>query len=208
MGSSLVLGSASPRRRELLGRLDIDFVVKATELDEAAALVPGDLAGSARAIAEAKYHAVVDEHGLAPTERLLTADTLVGVSGVLLAKPADRSDARWMLGTMAGRRLEIVTAVCFGIGGQPPVVVDLITEVQLRPMTGAEIEAYVAGGEGDDKAGAIGLQGDGAAFVERVDGCWSNVAGLPLCVVDSLLGDTEVECSVDRCGSWRDHKTD
>jgi septum formation protein len=118
---------------------------------------------------------------------LLTADTLVACDGSILGKPASRDHLVSMLGHMSGRPLVIATAVCVGDRGAAPAVGLVTTTVELRTLTAADIESYVATGAGMDKAGGLALQSEASLFIQLVRGCWSNVVGLPLCAASQLL---------------------
>ena len=118
----------------------------------------------------------------APDEIVLAADTTVVAHGELLAKPADAADARRMLLMLSGRRHEVLTGICLRRGEH--VVTDhASTAVWFAPLTPHEIEVYIASGEHMDKAGAYAIQGLASKFVERIDGCYFNVMGLPVALV-------------------------
>jgi len=126
--------------------------------------------------------------GLGAGHVVLGSDTVVSVDGELLGKPTDRADANRMISRLHGRTHEVTTgvAVVDGTGTRAAVA---MTTVTFRVMSTQEIEAYVASGEGDDKAGAYGIQGLAGRFVERIDGSYHNVVGLPLTLVELLLSD-------------------
>src|SRR5688572_661720 len=171
----LVLASASPRRRELLERLGVDFDVVAAEVDEAPLLGERPRA-YVRRVAAAKAAAISADGDVV----VLAADTTVDVDGRILAKPVDDDDARAMLRSMSGRthRVHTGVAMCRGEGPAREAVTDVVTTyVTMVPMTPALVEWYVATGEPHDKAGAYAIQGAGAVLVERVRGSVSNVVG-------------------------------
>lgn len=193
----LVLGSGSPRRQALLRRLGVPFDVRVADVDERA-LWTGDVVDSARRSASAKHRALLGT--CAPGECLLTADTLVAVGGEVLGKPTDRDDARQMLRTCSARPLQIVTALCFGALGAPPLEHAVETTVHLAELSDGWIEDYLRTGVALDKAGALELQGAASGFVERLEGCWSNVVGLPICAVAELVDlDPRGSHRVERC---------
>jgi len=173
----LVLASQSPRRADILRQAGIPFIVRAAPVDET------PLAGEkpdayVRRLAEEKALAVE----AAPAETVLGADTTVVIDGQMLAKPADAADARRMLAMLSGRCHEVLTGICLRRGAQ--VIRDCATtRVWFAVMTDREIEAYVASGEPADKAGAYAIQGLAAKFVQRIDGCYFNVMGLPVSLV-------------------------
>ena len=185
----LILASASPRRRELLGRLGLPFEVQPSGIEEV--LLPGVPAPAlATALARAKVRDVADRlraAGEIPA-LVLGADTLVVLDGRPLGKPASRDQARAMLRAVRGRSHEVVTAVVLleAPGGREAT--DAVTSrVLMRPYADIEIDAYVATGEPDDKAGAYAVQGAGGHLVTRVEGCYTNVVGLPLGTTARLL---------------------
>jgi len=186
----LILASASPRRRELLARLDVPFEVRPSGIDER--LVPGVPASAqALSLARAKARDVGERLravGEAPA-LVLGADTLVVLDERPLGKPASRDEARAMLCALRGRGHEVVTAVVLRLevskGREAAAAVT--SQVFMRDYTDGEIEAYVATGEPDDKAGGYAVQGQGAHLVARVEGCYTNVVGLPLRTTARLL---------------------
>jgi len=173
----LVLASQSPRRAEILRNAGIPFTIRSVEIDESPveAERPGPYV---RRLAEAKARAV---HA-ASDEIVLAADTTVAAAGELLGKPADSADARRMLALLSGRRHEVLTGVCLRQGER--ILCDhAATAVWFAPLSSAEIEDYVASGEPMDKAGAYAIQGLASKFVERIEGCYFNVMGLPVSLV-------------------------
>jgi len=187
----LVLASSSPRRREILASLGLRFTVRASNVDES--LLPGESAfDAAERLARAK--AVAAAAG-APEVLVVAADTLVVLEGVALGKPRDRADARRMLGALAGRAHDVVTGVACSLGGRI-VSGRETTRVVFAAMSDAEIAAYAATGEPDDKAGAYAVQGIGGLFVERVEGSPSNVVGLPVRLFYSLASRLGVNLAV------------
>ncbi len=178
----LVLASASPRRRALLGALGLGFTVAPADLDEdriGAGLPPRD---AALAVASAKAAAIPGARRV-----VLAADTMVVVDGRVLGKPASAADAREMLSTLRDRAHEVVTAVVVRANGEGGEAVRCST-VRMRAYRDEEIAAYVATGSGLDKAGAYGIQDDRFRPVEEIEGCWCNVMGLPLWTAVRLLG--------------------
>jgi septum formation protein len=138
----------------------------------------------ARAVAEAKARAVAPER---PHAVVLAADTIVVLDGEVLGKPAGVVEAARMLGRLAGREHVVHTGIAVVAPGGVLASGVESTAVGIRPLTGAEIDAYVATGEPLDKAGAYGIQGLGAALVEEVRGCYFNVMGLPLARLLAVL---------------------
>jgi septum formation protein len=185
----LILASASPRRRELLERLGVPFMVWPSGVEEP--LAPEVPASAlAATLARAKAGRVADQVRAAggPPAVVLGADTLVVVDGRPLGKPVSRDDARRMLRTLRGRGHEVVTGVALLGTADGREAVEVVTSpVVMRAYGEPEIEAYVATGEADDKAGAYAVQGVGGQLVARVEGCYTNVVGLPLGTTARLL---------------------
>lgn len=204
----LLLGSASPRRHDLLARLGVSFEVRVVGVDEAG-LVDGDVVASVERTSAAKFGAFALSDPALHGRRLLTADTLVAGDGAVLGKPASPSDAEATLNRLSGQELTIASSVCVGIVGERPASRTVTTVVHLRTLTPAEIQAYVETGAAGDKAGGLELQGRAGSFIDAVDGCWSNVVGLPLCATADLLdapsrdgsADLWSPCSGRRCGA-------
>ena len=194
---TLVLASASPRRRQLLGALGVPFEVRAAEVPEP--LVEGEPAAvQAERLALAKARAVAAAwREAAPPQRprgapapavALGADTIVVLDGVPLGKPETVEAARRMLRALRGRLHEVVTGVAAVLTEDLRSDADYAsTAVHMRPYTDAEIESYIAGGDPFDKAGAYAIQHPGFRPVERIEGCYCNVMGLPLWTVRQLL---------------------
>ncbi|MES1207383.1 MAG: Maf family protein [Pseudomonadota bacterium] len=179
--TDVILASASPRRRELLERVGLTLEVLPAGIDES--VRPGEAAGDyARRIAGAKCDAVADGAASARGLPVLAADTTVVVDGAILGKPADDADGHAMLARLAGRRHEVVTAYAIRFGARR-VDRAVTTVVAVRALQPAEIAAYVASGEGRDKAGGYAVQGIAAAFVTELRGSLTNVIGLPLAEV-------------------------
>ena len=173
----LVLASQSPRRREILRLAGIPFTVRVGDVDES--VLDGESpADYVQRLAAAKACAV--EAG--PGETVLGADTTVVIDGEILAKPADADDARRMLARLSGRRHEVLTGVCLR-RGVTATCEFVTTGVVFATLTAAEIDEYVASGEPMDKAGAYAIQGLASKFVERIEGDYFNVMGLPVALV-------------------------
>jgi septum formation protein len=190
----LVLGSASPRRRQLLRELGLSFRVQVADVDESLLGWEAPEAYLARVV-RLKQRAVVALAGEATA--VLVADTVVVLDGDILGKPADVAEARALVARLQGRTHTVLTR--YAIGVAPALDVEAVartvqTEVTMRAATPAEIARYAATGEGLDKAGAYAAQGIGAFLIQSIQGSYANVVGLPVCelVVDlaalGLLG--------------------
>lgn len=179
----LILASQSPRRRELLERLGLSFSVRAADIDEtmdAARSAFDEVARLSREKAAAiAAHARADDV-------IVAADTVVVLDGRILGKPRDTAHAVEMLTALSGRSHQVMTGLTVRRGGA--VQTDtVVTDVHVRPLSQAEIFAYAATSEPLDKAGAYGIQGLAAVFVDRLDGDYYNVMGLPLCRLCAML---------------------
>ncbi len=181
---TFVLASASPRRQELLAAAGYTFTVRTADVDETPRSGEAPDAYVAR-LAEAKARAVLATQ---PGAVVLGADTTVVVDGDILAKPEDAVDAARMVGRLQGRAHEVLTGVALVAAGWSRVAV-AATTVWFAPMSAAEIDAYVASGEPMDKAGAYGIQGRAARYVTRIEGSYSNVVGLPVALVHTMLAE-------------------
>jgi len=180
----LVLASSSPRRRNILEGLDLEFEIDfpGTEENIGPGETPEDLVIRLAALKAAD---VARRH---PEGTVLGADTIVIIDGVILGKPSDPADAVRMLRTISGRWHEVLTGLAVVRCSDGETVRGLErTRVLVRELTGSEIDGYVAGGEPLDKAGSYGIQECGAALVSRVDGCFYNVVGLPVVRLSLLL---------------------
>ena len=170
----LVLASRSPRRAELLRSAGIEFTIRTADIDETPRTgeLPGDYV---LRLAEEKAQAVRG----ADDEIILAADTTVVLGDEILGKPEDALDAARMLRALAGQRHDVITGICLKRGKE--VVRDMATTaVWFSPLSQSEIDDYVGSGEPMDKAGAYAIQGLASRFVERIDGSYSNVVGLPV----------------------------
>jgi septum formation protein len=181
----LILASASPRRAEILRSLGIPFVALPVDVPEE--MLPGETAEQAATrLAAAKAASATGRH---PRDWVLAADTLVFLDGAILGKPRDDREARKMLRRLAGREHRVVTAVHLKRDGQPGRGLSEVSRVRFAPMAEEEIDWYVSTGEPGDKAGAYGVQGLGARFIEEIHGSFTNVMGLPARAVYRLLRD-------------------
>jgi septum formation protein len=177
----LVLASRSPRRAELLTAAGIEFTVRSADIDETPRAGEDPMDYVLR-LAEEKAWAVPCHAG----ETVLAADTTVVLGREILGKPVDRPDAARMLGALSGRGHEVITGVCLR-SHRRTVREASVTAVWFAAMTAAEIEDYVASAEPMDKAGAYGIQGIASRYIERIEGAYTNVVGLPVAMVYRLL---------------------
>jgi septum formation protein len=181
----LILASASPRRAEILTSLGIPFRILPADIPEDP--LPGETAEAAAARLAAEKAARIASSQ--PEAWVLAADTLVFLDGVTLGKPLDDAEAERMLRRLAGREHRVVTALHLKRGDAPGTGLAEVSRVRFAPMDESEIRWYVATGEPRDKAGAYGVQGLGARFIEEIHGSFTNVMGLPARAVYLLLRD-------------------
>lgn len=173
---SLILASASPRRRELLSLITNHFTVIPAQGEETAdtTLPPHILV---QQLAGQKAAEVAASH---PADVIIGADTLVFCSTEIMGKPADQTDAKRMLTLLSGKTHTVITAVAIAQNGAVTNVFAEETKVEFFPLTDEEIAAYIATGEPMDKAGAYGIQDKGALLVKGIAGDYYNVMGLPV----------------------------
>jgi len=181
---AFILASDSPRRRELLHQLGFSFSVIPSSLEETnqSGMEPK---GHVTYYAQEKAKEVAQRY---PQQWVLAADTIVVVDGEIMGKPATENEAKAMLSRLSGRSHLVITAVCLvhaQCGVEESQAVQ--TKVFMRKLSGTDVEGYVATGEPMDKAGAYGIQGIGGCLVQRIEGSYSNVVGLPLCETVELL---------------------
>jgi len=216
--TGIVLASASPRRRELLGLLGISFRVIVADVDEQPE--PGERAEALAArLAASKAQHVAAQLGSERTGQndswavgggteasgpslVLAADTIVVLDGAILNKPRDELEARAMLGRLRGRAHRVLTGVALATQAGPVWSSLIETMVWMRPYGSDEVERYVASGRPLDKAGAYGIQDADFRPVERIDGCYTNVVGLPLCEVQRALSGNPAAEIVCQCERW------
>ena len=181
---TLILASASPRRRELLAALDLSFSVMPAHIDERAHAAEPPAAYVVR-LAREKAEQLAEQF---PAAWALGADTVVVLDESILGKPADAAEARAMLRRLSGRQHTVMTGVAVVRCDRSIAQCDVVsTRVRFHALQDADIEAYIATGEPFDKAGAYAVQGIGGQFVAALEGCYNNVVGLPLQRTMALL---------------------
>jgi septum formation protein len=183
-----VLASQSPRRREILTNAGIPFVVRAPKILEQ--LQDGEGPEQyVRRLSQEKALAVERRHD----DLVLSADTVVVVNGEIFEKPRDAVDAARMLGLLSGHEHQVLTGICL-YGAASALVDTATTVVRFVDLTELEIASYVASGEPMDKAGAYAIQGLASRFIDRIQGCYFNVVGLPISLVYRHLKEAGFEC--------------
>jgi septum formation protein len=185
----LLLGSQSPRRREILAGLGIPFVVRAATIDER--VQPAEkLEDYLERVVRAKLMAAAEQMQSLGAAGAIAADTVVVLGSDILGKPNDAGDAVRLLELLSGREHRVLTRfaiLCAADATRIAAARTVESKVTMRAAVRDELERYAATGEGLDKAGGYALQGCGAFLVERIDGSPSNVIGLPACEVVSEL---------------------
>jgi septum formation protein len=173
----LVLASNSPRRKEILTAAGIPYIVRAPDIVEERRPDERPL-DYVRRLAEEKAFAIP----IAPGEIVLAGDTVVVIEEHILEKPRDQADALRMLRLLSGHEHQVVTGICLRTADSK--ILDVaVTKVRFLPLSERELADYVASGEPMDKAGAYAIQGRASKFIDRIEGCYFNVVGLPMSLV-------------------------
>ena len=178
---SLILASASPRRKELLGLFRVPFEIRVADIDETMDFKkpPFDEVARVSGLKAAATPRAADDV-------VVAADTIVVCEGKVLGKPRDEADAVAMLRLLSGRDHQVMTGVTVRSGQNSRTFTE-VTDIHFRELTEKEIRAYVASGEPMDKAGSYGIQGGAALFCTRMVGDYYNVMGLPVCRLGQVL---------------------
>lgn len=176
----LILGSNSPRRKELLAMLGFEFIVRPSNCDETTDITDPELL--VKELSKRKAFGVKAEK----TDTVIGSDTVVSINGSILGKPKDENDAFNMLKLLSGNTHTVYTGVTVLQNGNE--ITDCIScEVTFKDMTDDEIIGYIKTGEPMDKAGAYAIQGKGSAFVQKINGDYFAVVGFPCCYVNTVL---------------------
>lgn len=180
----LILASQSPRRKELLGRLDIPFDIIPAQGEEIMnhSLSPAQLVES---LAQQKAQEIFQQH---PDALVLGADTLVALGDQVLGKPKDKQEAFAMITALQGQTHRVYTGVCL-MSQEKTLVFSQEAKVTMCHLSPEQVQYYIDQGESLDKAGGYGIQGVGASFVQGIQGDFFNIMGLPLSAVAQALGD-------------------
>lgn len=179
---SLILASASPRRRELLARITPDFTVITSEFDESS-LPPAAPKATAEALAQGKCAAVARLH---PDDTVIGSDTVVEFDGHIFGKPADKDDARRMIHALSGADHYVHTGVSIWKDGSFHTF-SATARVRFFPLTDEQIEAYISTDEPYDKAGGYGIQGAASLFCDEIQGDYYTIMGFPVSRVARAL---------------------
>lgn len=188
--SEFVLASASPRRRELLEQIGMDFEIVVPDADESCVdktIVP-EMYVKELALIKATAVAKILRKNNRKHALIIAADTVVSSNGKILGKPKDDEDAFWMLTGLSGKKHEVYTGICVMRLSDGFAVADSEkTIVCFNELSDQKIKRYIKSGESKDKAGAYGIQGKGALFVNGIDGDYFNVVGLPIARLAEIL---------------------
>lgn len=181
--SMVHLASSSPRRRELLGQIGLTPKIVCPDIDETPVVgeSPADLVSRL-----SREKAAAGLRLIAGAGVVVAADTVVVIDGAILGKPRDMQDACQIWGQLSGREHQVLTGVTVADGDRTETRV-VMTSVTFRSLSLAEMQAYWDSGEPADKAGAYGIQGRGAVFIDSINGSYSNVVGLPLAETAAML---------------------
>ena len=189
MNKKIILASGSPRRREILENIGLNFSVSVSNADEGSVSPEGIPVGiyvQELAMLKAAASAKTAERGAL----VIGADTVVSLDGKILTKPTDENDAFEMLTELSGKTHEVYTGICVtDTSDMKSVCRSACTKVTFSPLTEKIVRAYIQTGESSDKAGAYGIQGKGALLVEKIDGDYFNVVGLPVKLLSEILRD-------------------
>lgn len=177
----IILASASPRRAELLSQFGIPFEVQNADIDEEIDIISPET--YVRTLSWKKAEKISSEN---PDAIVIGADTTVVLNDEIINKPKDKTDAFNMLRKLSGKEHKVYTGLTV-MDFRQTITESLCTSVFFKPVTDNEIEAYIATGEPLDKAGAYGIQGFGGLFIDKIDGCYFNVVGLPLSLLYNTL---------------------
>jgi len=193
--SGLILASSSPRRRQLLGYLGVKFEVIPSHFEEIVdqSLTPAEVVVD---LSIAKAQEIAEKIGASTIGAtvVLGADTVVVLDGQMIGKPDSRQQAVEMLSQLSGQCHEVFTGVALiELPGRRVTSAYQVSKVYMRTIEPSEIQSYVETGEPMDKAGAYALQGIGSVFVEKIEGCFTNIIGLPVPLVVQLLRGLGIE---------------
>ncbi len=185
----LTLASASPRRKEILENLGINFKnIPAPDIDENIDIENSSMSPSDIALAIARRKSM--SLNLTRNQLTLTADTVVAIDGMVFGKPKDSDEAATFLGKLSGKRHEVITAIALRERDCEPILSHESTSVYFTTLCDDDIHWYISTGEPFGKAGGYAIQGMGGLFIERIEGCYFNVVGLPVFNLFQLIGKT------------------
>ncbi len=182
----LILASNSPRRKELLKMLGYNFIVRASDCDETTDITnPKELV---KELSLRKAQSIIHDED----DVVIGSDTVVAINNKILGKPKDKKDAENMLKMLSGNTHTVYTGVTV-IKGNLKITECIGCDVYFKPLSQKEIDAYIATEEPMDKAGAYAIQGKGSAFIEKINGDYFTVVGLPCCYLNGVLNSLGIE---------------
>lgn len=190
--SSIILGSGSPRRKEMLESLHLKFDIVSSNSEEK---IDEHLSNeeNVEKIALGKALDVAERTKDTPSI-IITADTMVVSGRTLIGKPTSDEDAFWILRSLSGKEHEVITGVCiFSTEENRGIVNHRNTKIKFATLSDEVIWRYIKTGEGRDKAGAYAIQGLGSLFVDTIEGCYTNVVGLPITLLCDMLAEFDVQ---------------
>lgn len=194
-GRAWILASASPRRKEMLSRLGLQFRTDPSGFDEPTRTPSETPSGYALRMARMKAKAVAGRHGSA---LIIAADTIVVVGEDILGKPANDLEARRMIRRLSGCWHEVITGICiFDCARNRLKSASSLTRVHFRRLSAAEIDWYIQTGEYRDKAGAYGVQGYASLFIDRIEGCYFNIVGFPISLFEKMCGKLGIDLATE-----------
>ncbi len=186
MESKIILASASPRRKELMAQIGLIFTVEPSDADENIGIEDPE-----KLVAELSRIKADDVWQKHPEKCIIAADTVVSINGKILGKPSDRAESEQMLKLLSGNKHTVYTGVT--VQDEKGSLTEVsATDVYFKELSQTDIEKYLNTNEHADKAGAYGIQGYAARFVEKICGCYFNVVGLPLSLLDKMLTEKGV----------------
>lgn len=179
----MILGSQSPRRKEILNFFTIPFTIKPSHFDEDLIPFNGDPSSYAMTLAQKKAEVLSQEH---PEEVIISADTVVHFQGKIYNKPKDKIEALQFLTELSGKAHDVITAVCVSLGTKQ-ICDSEKTKVYFNSLSHEQIEQYLTHFAYSDKAGGYAIQQGGGIIVSKIEGCYYNVMGLPINTLAKLL---------------------
>lgn len=191
MKKKIVLASASPRRKKLLSQIGLNFIVESSNIDEQFDKENSDFGSLVKDLAYKKAKNVARNY----TDGIIIgADTIVAIEGSILGKPNSEYEAKMMLKKLSGKWHSVFTGVAVIDLDSKVILTDFVeSKVKFKKLSRSEIDNYVKTGEPFDKAGAYGIQGKGALLVEKINGCYYNIVGLPVSKLGKMLSKIGVE---------------
>lgn len=182
----IILASQSPRRKEILSKIVSNFDIAVSDFDESSVKFNGDIEAYVKELAMCKAKVVAQD--IKKHTIVIAADTIVVLKNKILGKPKNKKEAECMLKALSGNNHKVYTGLCVIDTANDKVLQEAVfTKVKFSKLTNKEIQEYIDTGSPMDKAGAYGIQDFGSVFVEKIEGCYYNVMGLPINVLYNVL---------------------